>query len=79
MSILKNGYMTEVLAELKRDAGKLWVEPLCSSSRIEFRFPNFKVCVGAYGAVIVHDDGPDVYTPIRFCAALKRLKTKGRK
>ena len=79
MSILRNGYMGGTLAELKRDAGKLWVEPKCSSSRIEFDFQGFKICVFAHRVVIVHYEGPDIYTPARFRAALKRLKTKGRK
>jgi hypothetical protein len=96
MSILRNGYMAEALAELRRDAGKLWAEPITVriddpdvGSVFYFKFigVGFRFYVtalsGRCGHIEMKPHGePTVilkFTPARFRAALKRIKTKGRK
>lgn len=87
MSILRNGYMAEVLAELKRDAGKLWVEPnfIATQDCYGWQAADFKVRfydAGLARIMPLYDNRPflhEPYTPARFRAALKKLKTKGRK
>lgn len=87
MSILRNGYMAEALAELKRDAGKLWVKPNFVSN------PGYYGWYGADLLIKLRCDGMAIispifdnrwsmekdYTPARFRAALRKIKKGGEK